>query len=362
MGTIDDLIRIGKVSPPSRDVVAQARTVLEAEIVVDHTTSRVMKSHAPRRQRQFVLAIVSAAAVAIAVTLTITNVGEKPTEAAATVLDRAAQAAAAQAVLPPLSSGQYYYEQSVILQNCGFGVPNAAGSPTPVFYLSPIVSETWTAANGSGSEQSAPQGSGHFQSSADQALWAASGQPNPCIQTTSTRTIAPSTPDEPGVTLLPSDPTTLGALLAAGRVNDVGQVSSSSPKGGCPSQNGDSAQVFAPGQVCNIAAQFDIVNNLLTFPVAPLILGPVLYHVLAQLPGVAIIGSRTDALGRSGTAIEDPSSGDVVVLDPSTGRLLETETLATTATASPGVPVGTVLDSVTYATGGVANALGSAPS
>lgn len=361
MGTIDDLIRAGKVSPPSRDVMEQARTVLEAEIVVDNTSSRARKSRAPRRQRQFVLAVATVAAVAIAVTVTITNVGEKPTVAAAAVLDRAAQVAAAQAVLPPLSSGQYYYEKSVILQNCGFSVLNSEGTQTPVFYLSPIVSETWTAADGSGSEQSAPQGSGHFLSSADQALWAASGQPNHCIQTTSTRAIPPSTPDEPGVTLLPSDPTTLGALLAAGRVNDVGQVSPSSPKGGCPSRSGDSAQVFAPGQVCNVAAQFDIVNNLLTFPVAPLILGPVLYHVLAQLPGVAIIGSRTDAIGRSGTAIEDPSSGDVVVLDPTTGLLLETEILTTTATASPGVPVGTVLYSVTYAPGGVANALGSVP-
>jgi hypothetical protein len=340
----------------------QARTVLEAEIVVDNTSSRVMKSRAPHRQRQFVLAIVTAAAVAIAVTVTITNVGEKPTVAAAAVLDRAAQAAAAQAVLPPLGSGQYYYEQTMILQNCGFGVPNSEGTQTPVFYLSHIVSQTWTAANGSGREQIAPQGSGHFLSSADQALWAASGLPNHCVHKTITRTIAPSTPDEPGVTLLPSDPATLGALLAAGRVNDVGQVSPSSPKGGCPSQSGDSAQVFAPGQVCNVAAQFDIVNNLLTFPVAPLILGPVLYHVLAQLPGVEIIGSRTDTIGRSGTAIEDPSSGDVVVLDPTTGLLLETETLATNATARSGVPVGTVLDSVTYATGGVANALGSVPS
>ena len=152
MGTIDDLIRAGKVNPPSRDVMEQARTVLEAEIVVDNTSSRARKSRAPRRQRQFVLAVATVAAVAIAVTVTITNVGEKPTVAAAAVLDRAAQVAAAQAVLPPLSSGQYYYEKSVILQNCGFSVLNSEGTQTPVFYLSPIVSETWTAADGSGSE------------------------------------------------------------------------------------------------------------------------------------------------------------------------------------------------------------------
>jgi hypothetical protein len=361
MGTIEDLIRSGQVSPPSRDVLHQARTALEAQIVVEQTSSRVTRSHAQRRRRQSVLAVASVAALAVAITATVTNVGQKPTFAAAAVLDRAAQAAVKHPALAPLRAGQYYYEKNVILQNCGFSVPSSAGTETPVVYLSSVVAETWTEANGSGREQTTPQGPGRFLSAQEQSLWAASGQSNPCLLPSDTRTIPPSTAAEPGVTSLPTDPTALGALLAAGRVNDVGQVYPSSPTGWCPSQNGDAAQVFAPGQICNVAAQFDIVNNLLGYPGAPLLLGPVLYHVLAQLPGVEVIGSQSDAIGRTGTAIEDPSSGDVVVLDPSTGLLLETETLATSANSIPGVALGTVLDSTTYAAIGVANAMGSVP-
>ena len=97
---------------------------------------------------------------------------------------------------------------------------------------------------------------------------------------------------------------TLAALIAAGRVTDAGRLTTGT--GHCPSQNGESAQVFVHGQVCSVTAQFDIVNNLLELPVASNKLGPVLYRILAQLPGVEVIGTRTDALGRSGTAIEDP--------------------------------------------------------
>jgi hypothetical protein len=228
-----------------------------------------------------------------------------------------------------------------------------------------MVVETWTSANGSGIERSTPQGPGHFQTAKEQSLFAASGLTNSCIQVPQTKTVPQSTPQIPGVAMLPTNSQTLGALIAAGRVNDVGQVATTSSK--CPSQSGDANQVFASGQVCSVAAQFDIVNNLLAFPEGPAKLGPVFYDVLAQLPGVEIIGTQTDGVVRSGTAIEDPSTGDVVVLDPTTGALLETETLLATpetptAGASPGEPKGTVLNSTTYATDGVVQSEGAVPS
>jgi hypothetical protein len=328
------------------------------------TLLRLIEAPNPRRRPtvgRLTFAGIGAVAVVVAavvVAVTVSSTTKAVPASAATVLVNAAGVAAAQPTLPALNPGQYYYEKTVYLQNCTF-VEQGADAATGLVYLSPIASETWTTLDGSGSEQSAPQGPGHFQTSKEQAIWAASGQPNECIQTSSTRDVPPSTPDDPGITSLPADPTALGALIAAGRVSDIGQVSAGN--GRCPSQNGDSKQVFAPGQVCNVAAQFDIVNNLLGAPEAPTKVGPVLYQILAQLPGVEIIGTQTDALGRSGTAIEDPNSGDVVVLDRTNGSLLETETLATTKTSSPGVPVGAVLQSTTFGAVGIVNASGVVP-
>jgi len=111
---------------------------------------------------------------------------------------------------------------------------------------------------------------------------------------------------------------------------------------------------------CSISQQFDVVDNLLTSPLAVQKLGPVLFHILSQLPGVELIGTRTDALGRSGTAVEDPSSGDVMVLDPSSGTLLETQSLALVGNTL-GVNPGTVIGSVTFGPISVVNGLGRRP-
>jgi hypothetical protein len=307
-------------------------------------------------------ALVLAGVMGVAVTAVLVSVSGKTTPAgAATVLRSAAEAALTQPGLPSLQPGQYYFEKTVALENCS--LPAATVTPRSAWpvYLSTIAIETWTATDGSGREQSAPEGAGHFQTAAQQATWAASGQTNECVESADRRAVPPRSTDDPGTSMLPTDPATLGALIAAGRVNDVGQVTGSTGK--CPSQNGRASQVFAPGQVCSVAAQFDIVNNLLGVdPEAPAELGPVLYRVLAQLPGVEIIGTRTDTLGRTGTAIEDPGSGDAVVLDPTSGALLETETVATPATSSPGVPPGTILQSATYGTVSVVGALGDPPS
>jgi hypothetical protein len=152
-------------------------------------------------------------------------------------------------------------------------------------------------------------------------------------------------------------------LIAAGRVDDVGRVAPSATA--CPSKNGNAPQIYVDGEVCNVAAQFDIVNNLLVSPQGPAKLGAVLYQVMAELPGVKLIGSRTDAIGRTGTAIEDPSSGDVLVLDPTTGALLETETLVTRsapmAGVAPGLPIGTAINANTYGPHGVVNGEGLTP-
>ena len=156
---------------------------------------------------------------------------------------------------------------------------------------------------------------------------------------------------------LPTNAASLGALLAAGRVNDEGQVTATDQY--CPTTS--TSVPTSNGDACSVATQFDIASNLLEQPEGPSLVGPALYNVLAQLPGVEEIGTLTNAYGQTGTAIEDPSSGDVFVVDPSNGQLLEQENLATASSAGGAFPVGTVRFSVSYGPLSVVNSLGARP-
>jgi hypothetical protein len=315
-----------------------------------------------KRGRIYVVLCLCAALTAFGIVVFATNSTVTPS-AAATVLNEAAARAALVPIATP-GPGQYFYQETITLQNCTFVSAPEGGASSEFVYLTPMITQTWTAGDGSGIERSAPQGPGHFQTSEEAARFATSGLANGCLQVAQTMPIPRSTPQLPGVADLPSDPQTLQSLIAAGRVDDVGQVALSATA--CPSKNGDAPQVYLEGDVCSVAAQFDIVNNLLGSPEGPDKLGAVLYQVMAELPGVKIIGSRSDAIGRSGTAIEDPSSGDVLILDPTTGNLLGTQSLLVAGTApqagaSPGLPMGTVLNSTTYTSSGVVNGVGMTP-
>jgi hypothetical protein len=336
---------------------SEARGLL-AQLTVEH---RQAPKRLSRRSTVAALGAVAAAVTVAVVLLAVSSSTQVAPASAALVLIKAAQAAAVQTVPPPLGPGQYYYEKTVVLLNCSFGWnDNLSEESAQAVYLTPSASQFWTASDGSGSVKSSAQGPGHFQTSAEQTAWAKSGAPNECIEPASTTHYQPSIDREPGLPSLPSNPSALAALIAAGRVSDAGQVTSDT--GRCPSQNGEAPQIFAPGQACSVAAQFDIVNNLLELPEASNKLGPVLYRILAQLPGVEVIGTRTDALGRTGTAIEDPNSGDVVVLNATTGTLLEIETLSTAKLAVVGVPTGSVLDSTTFGGVSVVDTDGALPS
>jgi hypothetical protein len=147
--------------------------------------------------------------------------------------------------------------------------------------------------------------------------------------------------------------------MAAGQIDASGEVLSSPIH--CALDVSPPTTAAQQGDVCSTAWQFDLVNNLLASPIAVNKLGPVLYRILSQLPGVELLGPRTDGLGRTGTAIEEPVSGYVVVLDPSTGTLLETQSLVVTGNTM-GIAPGTVAGSVTFGPIAVASSLGTPPS
>lgn len=298
------------------------------------------------------LAVAGAATLVVTVVLPDSPVG-RPPSAAAAVLTEALRAAAAQPSLPPLGPGQYYYQQDIADQSCAGGLP----SGPVVIYVNASSQEYWVDSNGSGEYRQSPTSGSHFLTPSEQAI-AGDKPPSGCVVGESAQRTVPA--GSYGAALdLPSDPTTLAALIAAGRVNDVGQIAPSSTV--CPSQAGDAPKVYPPGDVCSVSAQFDIVSNLLVPPTASYRLGAVLYQILSLLPGVEDLGQRTDALGRTGTAIEDPASGDVFVLDPVTGALLASGQLATGADDPPGVTPGTVLDWTTYGPISVVDGLGTLP-
>jgi hypothetical protein len=287
----------------------------------------------------------TAAAVLIAVLLVPGGPIGRSASAAAAVLSQAATTASSQPPLPALGAGQYYFQANIEQQLCMMPLPDGA----LVQYLGPDTHENWVAADGTGSVQFVADSGGQWLTTQDQDAWEAAGSPqNECDQSSP---MLPLTSDLP-ILSLPTNSTTLGDLIAEGRINDIGQV--------LPTAGYCTLSTTPSTGLCSAAWQFDLVNNLLSSPVAVSKLGSVLYEILSHVPGVELIGTRVDALGRPGTAVEDPTSGDVIVLNPATGVLLETQTLATGGNAD-GVAPGTVIGSVTFGPVSVVNGLGTLP-
>ncbi|HEY2312252.1 MAG TPA: sigma factor-like helix-turn-helix DNA-binding protein [Streptosporangiaceae bacterium] len=63
-----------------------------------------------------------------------------------------------------------------------------------------------------------------------------------------------------------------------------------------------------------------VVADLLPESPASPALREALYEVVANIPGVKLLGHYKDALGRTGTAVE--RDGETLVIDPNTGQLL----------------------------------------
>jgi len=289
---------------------------------------------------------------------------------AATFLKSAAKTALAQPNVPSLAPGQYYYEPTIenYSEGCqkyttpvGLSELTGADGTGPVLvYVSQLARDEWSAQNNGGAIQMTSIG-GHFATTAEKAAWASEGSPSvagcAAPATQGLQDIAAPTSGGGGVGYLPTNAASLGALLAEGRVNDEGQVSASNVYCQTTSTN----VAASSGDACSVVTQFDIASNLLVQPEGPSLVGPALYSILAQLPGVEEIGTLTDAYGRTGTAIEDPNSGTVFVIDPSNGQLLEQENLATGKNAGGAFPEGSVRFSVAYGPLSVVNSLGARP-
>lgn len=104
---------------------------------------------------------------------------------------------------------------------------------------------------------------------------------------------------------LPTDPAKLQSVLQAKFTQGFGADANPTP---------------SPGTVTQSAELFVVVGDLLRESPASPALREALYDVAANIPGVVVKGDYTDALGRTGTAVE--RNGEILVIDTSNGQLL----------------------------------------
>ena len=90
---------------------------------------------------------------------------------------------------------------------------------------------------------------------------------------------------------------------------------------------------------------FNVISNRLLFSPTSPSLRAALYQVIARLPGVQLLGSRTDRIGRRGVAVTishvkvgDEGTRTVLLFDPATSDVLQTEEIQEKPFHSPNAP------------------------
>ena len=119
------------------------------------------------------------------------------------------------------------------------------------------------------------------------------------------------------------------------------------------------------------ASLFEVIADRLLFASTSPTLRAALYRVIAHLPGVQLLGWRTDRLGRRGIAVAishaevgDEATRRELLFDPSTGEPLQTQLVQMAALPSPGtatLPSGTVLSYTVFINRGVVDSIEDLP-
>jgi hypothetical protein len=317
---------------------------------------QISSSSAPRLKAQHgtqvrvIAGVGLAAAAALVAVLVVPGAPGAPTSAAAAVLAHLSKVAADQPAAAALPAGQYEYTASVgmnlisrVYENDELpGSPTTSGPPKQTFSVyAPVTRQVWIATDGSGRlEQS--YGTPSFLTPADRAAWVSDGSPNIVPASSDVDSIeAKGALVVPDLSNLPTNP---GTLLAGIEATTVGS-SFDAPAGA--------------------AGTFQIIGDLLRETDASPALRAALYQAAAQMPGVTLIGTVTDAAGRSGTAVAYASSGEQneLIFDPTTSVLLGEATVVTDPTqlCRLDVSVGTVLYETSYVASGVVNSTSDVP-
>ena len=358
---LDTLIReadpVERAAIPDPDF-ASARRACDRLIAADHR----------RRHHRARGAAVLASAGVVAGAFVLVTPGGSPvtvTPAAAAVLTRAGIATQNNPSLT-LGPGQYLYSEIRTLAASYWQWGNPA---TAAWTLQPETIQTWVANNGSDRRLTTYDGPQQFATPTSRANWIAMGQP-PIAPATNTPSGGYDTQDGPGgfsppddLSQLPTDPEALAQLIETGKTGLAG--------------------VATPPAVPQTAAYtFATAAEILGTPAvnSSSALRSALYKVMADTPGIELVGSATDHSGRTGTEIAGPLGGGIgsglpygadgarveVIIDPSTGEVLETSEVnvdpsLNNAQTKADFTAGQVLTWTDYLTSGIVNSTSATP-
>jgi hypothetical protein len=206
-----------------------------------------------------------------------------------------------------------------------------------IAYRTTDTQQDWVAPNGSGRQRYVSDGSPRFLTPRDRAAWLAAGRPPltaPSIDAT-----YPAGGDPAGNQVdprgLPTDPGALRRAIVAR---------------------------FERGSL-NVERTFELAGTLLQDSGSP-VLRAAVYRMVAELPGVRLLGERTDELGRRGTAVALQVASGVrteLLFDPTTSDVLEESVVQVTPGRALHLPAGTVLHYVAYQGRGVVDSIEALP-
>lgn len=284
-----------------------------------------------------------------------------PAASAAVVLDRAAQAAMRAAPVVP-GRGQYGF----VKVETGSALGSGQSSWQSWMRLSEVKSD-WYSANGSGRERIV-RTSTSFLTRRDRAIARAHGMTLAQLTATFPRLIDGAFPARTLQTAgflpywqmnrLPTRPAALRRWLERLLLASAGRPAQASL---IRQMRADPAGLFAP------------ISQFLLLPTAPP-LRAALFRVLADLPGVQLLGHQRDRLGRSGIAVAVTDGRpervrEELLFDPATSNLLQTQAvlLRTSTPPSslgrriPAMPDGTVLEYTDFVSRGVVDSITQLP-
>ena len=354
----------------------------------------------PRARRRTVVALAgltAVAAVAVLVIALLPGSLDGTTPAAAAVLREAATAAADQPALK-LGPGRYLYSKTSSLSYLGEIALTNPVYADPVYLDYKTDSRFWIASNGSAVMVLHNVGPVRFTTQESRANWVAAGSPP---KTLSTRVVPPQLmvafPVSEGVppfdvSKLPTNPPALvdrlKALENSFNVPSLLEIDGVSilewfPNPGftcfaaiggpmnvnCASPEND--PVLVPSG--STAATFQMAVALLGTPETGMTpaLRSALYRVIASLHGVEFLGKQTDRSGRRGIEIASPVYAGLcmeVILDPTTGNLLQVEHVVVDPAKEPatartyfGAIVGQALMWTDYLSSGVVDSMPAMP-
>ena len=354
----------------------------------------------PRAKRRTVVAmagLTAVAAVAVLVIALLPGSLDGTTPAAAAVLREAATAAADQ---PPLKlgPGRYLYSKTSSLSYLGEIALTNPVYADPVYLDYKTDSRFWIASNGSAVMVLHNVGPVRFTTQESRANWVAAGSPPKAL---STRVVPPqlrvALPVSEGVppfdvSKLPTNPPALVDRLKAlensfnvPSLLEIGGVSIlewfPNPGFTCFAAIGGPMNVnCAPPENDPVlvpsgstAATFQMAVALLGTPETGMTpaLRSALYRVIASLHGVELLGKQTDRSGRRGIGIASPVYAGLrmeVILDPTTGNLLQVEHVVVDPAKEPatvrtyfGATVGQALMWTAYLSSGVVDSMPAMP-